>query len=288
MPTHGICFKHSDCTPENLLKCKGAVGLAGIQYICWGGTQQLHGYLQANKDTYARLMSVIGVCPMEKQRVTSEQAVDLCKKEVGFIEFGTRVFIDAPKSHKGSRADLEGVLDLIDQGMTYHEICKAYFAFAARNSGFIRKCISERRSMEAEVKIMRKYEGVVWKPWQQSILDLVDAEQDDRKIHWFWEPTGNTGKSWLATYLSMAKDALVLHGGTKAEMDKIFAKLPSKIVIIDTHRIYQQERYVRGMAGFCMERSSAPEPSRVIVLAHTEPDCTAWSLERVAVTHLSE
>lgn len=50
-------------------------------------------------------------------------------------------------------------------------------------------------------KILRLYEGVTWKDWQQEIIDLVKTPSDSRSIHWIWDPNGNSGKSFLCRYL---------------------------------------------------------------------------------------
>ena len=77
----GICFTFNNPTPETLIKARGAVGQAGIKFICWGdevgesGTPHMQGYIQSNHDMYKRLMKVIGTCHMEKQKGDSKQAV---------------------------------------------------------------------------------------------------------------------------------------------------------------------------------------------------------------------
>lgn len=38
-------------------------------------------------------------------------------------------------------------------------------------------------------------------PWQTKIEQLINTEPDDRKIHWFWEKKGHTGKSAFVKYL---------------------------------------------------------------------------------------
>jgi hypothetical protein len=81
----GICFTFNNPTAETFVKAHGAVGQAGIKYICWGnevgeqGTPHMQGYIQSNQDKYARLMKVIGTCHMEKMKGDSKQAVDVPK-----------------------------------------------------------------------------------------------------------------------------------------------------------------------------------------------------------------
>lgn len=62
--------------------------------------------------------------------------------------------------------------------------------------------------------LLAKYDGVVWKPWQQQVIDIVESEPDSRSIYWFWEPTGNVGKSFLTKYLFLKYDAVIATGKT--------------------------------------------------------------------------
>ncbi len=39
------------------------------------------------------------------------------------------------------------------------------------------------------------------KPWQIDILSLIKEKPDDRSIYWFWEDTGNVGKTVFTKYL---------------------------------------------------------------------------------------
>ncbi len=56
------------------------------------------------------------------------------------------------------------------------------------------------------------YIDVTWKPWQSVILKLASTTPDSRSVHWFWESTGNVGKSFLTKYLIMRFNALVVSG----------------------------------------------------------------------------
>lgn len=59
---------------------------------------------------------------------------------------------------------------------------------------------------------LEEYKDVKWKPWQQNILDILNTKPDRRTIHWFWEPTGNVGKSYLCKYLALTKDVIICEG----------------------------------------------------------------------------
>lgn len=42
-----------------------------------------------------------------------------------------------------------------------------------------------------------------WRPWQQSIIDLIATKADDRSIHWIVDRDGGCGKTFLTKYLMM-------------------------------------------------------------------------------------
>lgn len=45
------------------------------------------------------------------------------------------------------------------------------------------------------------------RPWQQDVLKLVQDKPHPRAIHWFYDPVGDTGKTWLSRYLMANKIA---------------------------------------------------------------------------------
>ena len=49
-------------------------------------------------------------------------------------------------------------------------------------------------------------------PWQFDIYNIIINEPDDRLIYWYWETTGNVGKSSFCKYLCAKHDAIVLSG----------------------------------------------------------------------------
>lgn len=92
------------------------------------------------------------------------------------------------------------------------------------------------RNWEASIEYCRKSEtrtGKIWQKgvpkqiktlsesqlydWQKEIVDIVKGEPDDRKIFWYWESTGNVGKSTFCKYLVIKHKALIL-GGKASDM----------------------------------------------------------------------
>lgn len=308
MARHGICWTFNNYTPETLIKARGAVGVAGIKYICWGievgeqGTPHLQGYMQVNHDKYARLQKVMGTCHMEKQKGDSKQAVDYCKKDGDFSEFGVYEHIDSPKSRQGKRTDHDEVFKMVKEGKTYQEIVEANSGYAAKYGRFIREQVGVAREEAGKASLLLEYEGVSWKPWQKDVLDTVEGTADKRTIHWIWENQGNVGKSYLATYLKLTRGALVMESGKKMDMAFIFAQDPAEIVIINLSRTsapVDGKDYLSGVYSLCENLKdgmvmSAKYESKVVafkvphvfIFANWEPDYTKWSADRYNVINI--
>jgi len=309
MARFGICFTINNYTPETVLKCRGAVGQAGIKGICWGfevgeqGTPHMQGYLQANQDKYNRLMRVIGTCHMEKQKGTSQEAMDYCKKDGDYHEYGEFISIEAPKKRQGKRNDLDALREAINRGESYEEICEAHFDTAATYSRFIKERVQARDSTKQQNSLRELYDSAALRPWQQALKDVVEETPCPRKIHWIWENQGNVGKSWMANYLGCIHGATILTAGKKVDMAYIYAQKPTKIVLFDLARTAEstgeRSHYLDGVYSLAEDLKNGRvvstkyesktvffPPPHVIFFANFEPDYSKWSQDRYFVTNI--
>jgi hypothetical protein len=320
---HGYTFTINNYTPEIVLKVQGSVGIAGIKFVCYGfeigeqGTRHMQGYVQVNHDKKDRIQKAFGVkCHLEKQKADSGPselemqgtfgkpftAIGYCMKDGDFHEYGDKTEIKG--TSQGSRTDHAEVKELIASGKTYQEIVDTNFGYAAKYGKFIKEQVAVQRMAAGKSSLLVEYEGVSWKPWQQAVLDVINTTPDRRKIHWYWEPVGNVGKSWLAKYVLLQGDALLLESGKKVDMAYIFAQNPTKTVMIDLSRTsapVDGKDYLAGMYSICENLKNGVLMStkyesmsvqfavpHVIVFANWEPDYTKWSADRYDVTNLSE
>lgn len=135
--------------------------------------------------------------------------------------------------------------------------------------------------------------------WQQDIIDLCEKKPNDRTIHWYWEPMGNTGKTALCKHLCMKYEALMLSGkandikcGVASWVEK---KKPTKVFIFHFTRsmeefisyealeaikdgIFYSGKYESSMVMY--------NPPHVLVFANFEPKVEALSLDRWRVKRL--
>ncbi len=153
----------------------------------------------------------------------------------------------------------------------------------------------EKRVMDAI------YKDVVWRGWQKEVIDIVRGEVHPRKIYWFWEPEGNSGKSFLTKWLFMNYRCIV-GGGKKADVFHQVAMAFEKdeaadpqLILLDIPRSAQKYccygaiedlkngfvnsgKYEGGV--FCFNYP------HVIVFANEEPDYNEMSADRWCVKRL--
>lgn len=139
------------------------------------------------------------------------------------------------------------------------------------------------------------------KPWQHSILTILEGPRDPRSIYWYYDYVGNTGKSRLAKYLVVKMKALVL-GGKSSDMKygviKYMEKnngIAPKIIIFDIPRCshdyvsYQGIEEVKNGLFFSPKYESDMcvfNPPHVICFANDLPDTSKLSKDRWVISEI--
>lgn len=126
--------------------------------------------------------------------------------------------------------------------------------------------------------------------WQLEVMNIISTEPDTRTIHWFWEPTGNIGKTTLCKYLVSYKNALMV-SGKSADMFHMIARFPNKrkIILVDCPRSLRDyinygaiEQIKNGLifSGKYEGAQLVFNCPHVIVFANQPPDLGKLSLDR--------
>lgn len=124
----------------------------------------------------------------------------------GYIEFKNPVAFNSLKN-KFPQAHFEKARGTRDQNIAY----------CSKQNDFINTF-----PLPLKIQILeQEYKNVEWKPWQQGIIDLLETKPDHRTINWYWEPIGNTGKSYLCKYLALTKNIIIAEG----KKDNIFNQI---------------------------------------------------------------
>lgn len=78
--------------------------------------------------------------------------------------------------------------------------------------------------------------------WQKEIANILTDEPDERKIYWYWESTGNIGKSALVKYLVVKNNCLFCQGGKESDIMNLVFKSDmdkSNCVLFDIPRSHK-------------------------------------------------
>lgn len=163
----------------------------------------------------------------------------------GYVEFKNQKDMTALKKIN-NRAHWEVAKGTRDQNITYCSKDQQYETNL--------KVKLDKRQM----LLKQEYgENIVWKPWQQEVLDIMKTKPDRRTVHWFWEDIGNVGKSFIAMYLGLKYDCIICDG----KKDNVFNQIkiwdeknPDKIapdlIICDVPRSYHDSQVSYG----CIEK----------------------------------
>lgn len=152
-------------------------------------------------------------------------------------------------------------------------------------------------------RIMNMYKKIVWRGWQQQVIDLVETDPDNRTIHWYYEFTGNVGKSFLCKYLVLKYDGIIASGKKSDVFNQVKCWLDEhknespRLIILDIPRTARDyvnygvlEKLKDGMiysgkyeGGIC-----CLENVHVICFANSPPDMDRMSNDRWNINYIEE
>lgn len=141
------------------------------------------------------------------------------------------------------------------------------------------------------------------RPFQKTVIEILSGEPDDRKIHWFWEPTGNVGKTALCKHICLKYPDAIFVNGKAADMKCAVAEMVKKgrtptIIILGLPRsaedysgsLYQGLEELKDGIFFSGKYESGMvimDSPHVIVFANWEPKREALSADRWNVVDIS-
>jgi len=149
-------------------------------------------------------------------------------------------------------------------------------------------------------KLPSPLEGMELYDWQQEIVDLIDTMPDRRTIHWFWEETGNSGKTALCQHLYRTTTGVLMASGKAQDVKYLIAQYkqePIRTILWDIPRSY--ETYVSYQAmeevknGTFVANKYKTEiidipPPHVIVFANFPPELSKCSMDRWTVHQIQK
>lgn len=230
----------------------------------------------------------------------SKEATYIIGKEVGesgtahlqcFVEFKNAVYFTALKK-LNSRLHIEKARGNNEQN----------FKYCYKQGDFITNVTIKLSNQERiKNKKLAMYETGTWRPWQQQLIDLCKTEADSRTINWVYDPIGNSGKSYLCTYLNLIYNCVYCDGKkdnvlNQTRIKAIEEDLDIKIILMDIPRHCQEyvnygllEQLKNGhiYSGKYEGGEVYLDNVHVIVFSNQLPDLSKFSEDRWNVIHIN-
>lgn len=119
----------------------------------------------------------------------------------GFIEFKNARTFSSVKKLLGDRFHIEK--------------CKnknASIKYCQKEGNYLIKGIEEERNIKQEI-LNEIYSDVVWKPWQNKVLEIIQTKPDARTIHYIVDEKGNNGKTFLTKFICCTNEKAIVVAG---------------------------------------------------------------------------
>lgn len=178
------------------------------------------------------------------------------------------------------------------------------FTYCTKDNDFIQKGFEKKPVFKDELaaRLLKKYDGVVWKEWQQNILAKIEEVPDARTINWVCDYKGNSGKSYLTKYITLTNEVIIADGKKDNIFNQVNRKLNEeekefKVVLLDIPRSAEGyinygvlEQLKNGLiysgkyeGGQCLF-----DDVHVVVFANFMPDRSQFSEDRWNIIQLDE
>lgn len=241
----------------------------------------------------------------EACRGSSDSNVAYCSKEESRVPEGRHgrhgeLRQVAGAKGQGSREDLKKLKTAVDEGASWRGLLDDHFGTCARHPAFIKDYIDLKRGEELRAKLKTALSGSTLRGWQSELLTTVTAAPDTRSVMWFWETVGFAGKSFMAEYLDVMHDALVIQSMKKADMLHLISKRLTglKVVVFDLSRtsedgsvsvVYEVAELLKNgyvCSGKYDSASLRFAPPHVVVFANFAPDESKLSADRWRIKNI--
>lgn len=229
----------------------------------------------------------------EGMRGTSQEASDYCKKDGDFEERG-RLRKCSPQGN-GERTDLLEAAQAA-QTMTMEELMTSDFApTVARYMQYFNRLTNTYRNRAGKEAFAKEIADKPLREWQTRLNDVMNDRICPRKVYWFWDSDGGTGKSFMAKYLVVEHAAFLTTGGKMADI--AYSYNNERVVVMDLARtqadkmdhMYSLMECFKNGVLFSPKYDSTNkyfETPHVVVFANFEPDRTKLSEDRWFVINL--
>lgn len=221
--TRSFCFTVNNYSEETISELKQ---LKNYKYMVLGkeiapstGTPHLQSFVYMK--TPIRLSNMIKLLNDQCKSVkhihveqafgTNQQAIEYCKKDKSandIIEYGIQ---PVDKSVNLTQNKNKSIIEDIKQGKQLKQIIE-------ENEGLYLRYGNNFHKMYEMFKPKYSEQLIELRPWQQQLIETVNNHpNNDRTIHWVYDPVGNNGKTVLSHHL-LANNYIKLKNGKSADI----------------------------------------------------------------------
>lgn len=228
------CFTLNNYTDADIDRIK-ALGNE-VDYLIAGkevgesGTPHLQGYVSfRGRKRLTQVKAALGSNPHVSVCRNIDASVEYCKKDGDFFEVGT------PSAGPGGRTDLDAFKDDVKSGnLDFASIREIHSEVYAKYTRFCIEFVQDHLPK----KVVPAHD---LRPWQQTLVEQLEGEPDDRTITFIVDKNGNEGKTWFSHWYQQTHDNVqVLLPGKK--MDMAYALDPTcSVFFVDAPRSKQGE-----------------------------------------------
>lgn len=176
-----------------------------MDYLVYGrevgaqNTPHLQGYVEFKK--VQRMTSVKRLLGedrihLEGRMGTCEEAIDYCKKDNNWIDYG---------EHKctvpGQRTEIGKAITLFLEGKSESEVSECIGYSWVRSRGHILAHVRQVEADRHRLLAAESYNNVVLRDWQQELLEVLSGDPHPRQVIWYYDADGNAGKTFMSKYL---------------------------------------------------------------------------------------
>lgn len=296
------CFTLNNPTAEECEFIRNGASTAQSQfrYLIFGretgdsGTPHLQGFAIFNNAKRLRAVKLL-LSPRvhaERARGTSAQARDYCKKDGDYEEHG-----DFP-AQAGQRNDLEAIIQWADDFEREHgRPAESPDVAVHQPVAFIRyPRFTRALQYRAQRQLFETTTEDQLRAWQRELGEKLKEPADDRKIMFYIDINGGTGKTFFCRWLiSQQEDVQVLSAGRQQDLAHAVL-LSTKIFLINVPRSgmeFLSYRFIEGLKDrlvWSPKYNSTMKKLRskvhVVVFSNEAPNMAAMSADRYVIKHL--
>lgn len=261
-----------------------------IQGFCGFATNRRLRWLKDNVHASAHWEVMLGTLAQNKKYCSKSDS------SVGqYKEWG-----QWPENNQGKRTDLEAVVSTI-RSTAGDDAARVRAAALEHGASFIKhyQGIERLAGVYADEAVEPMAEPL-WRPWQMALTLELAGPVDPRRIVWYYDELGGSGKSTMVTYFTSHPELkAVMLEGKVADMKYAFMKRPGRVVFFDLTRtmaehmdhlymfaealkngIYMNSKYESRLVRFA--------PCHVVFFANFKPEGGKWSADRLCLREFAQ